>query len=574
MTEILALPPLEPEIEALLRDPVAADPIPRDAVDIGNVLEGVVETSDEDWVYVRMAGDQIGRCPKDDAPMPGSTVAPEDGATVTVLVEADLGDGRWGVSISKGTLLQAERRLRAAAKDNRRVVARINQVVRGGFSADAEGVRCFVPGRESGIAREASFDYVGKTMFFDVMRFDRNKVELVLTRRRIAAASRKVGLRQAMETLTIGDVVHGTVTALQPYGVFIDLGGVEGLCHVSELSLQHLDHPSEAVRVGDELEVKVIGVDSDKGRVSLSRRDLLQAEKNENLAQLGLGERMTGRVTRLADFGAFIEIQEGVEGLCHVSEMSWTKRVQHPSEVLSEGDEVEVKVLDVNPTTGRIGLSLRATVENPWDAVAQKYPVDAVVEGTITRIEDYGLFVQLEPGVEGLCHVSDLVWDGRPSRPTDVEPFAVGGAVEVKVLEMDLERGRIKLGRKQIAGDPWDDAGDRVVPGTIFVAPVVRFDERAAYIEIAPKLEGRLHISEISTERVDSVRAALRLNQEIEVMTKQVDRARRRIDLSVKAIAEKLEADTPKSYEDKGPLNTMAEALRSSGVVADESDDA
>lgn len=570
MSESLELPPLDAEIEALLGAPVEADPHDADALAPGNLADGTVETVDDEWVYVRLSDEIVGRCPLDDAGQPGSTATPAAGDAVRVLIEVDLGDGRVGVSIGKAILLDTYRDLRRAAKERRRVVGRINQVVRGGFAVDAEGVRAFLPGRESGIARDASFDAVGKTLHFDITKFDRRKAELVVTRRQIAAAGRKANLRRAMETLEIGETLIGTVTALQPYGVFVDLGGVEGLCHVSELSLQHVDHPSEVVQIGDDIEVKIVGVDSQKGRVSLSRRDLLSAEKNARLKELGLGELITGTVTRLAEFGAFIEIQPGVDGLCHISEFSWTERVNHPSEVLEVGQEVQVKVLDVDPATGRIGLSLRATKENPWDAVAERYPVGEAVTGTITRIEDYGLFVQLEEGVEGLCHISDLVWDGRPARPTDVEDFAVGQEIEVKVLELELGRGRIKLGRKQLTDDPWDAAGDRVVPGTVFVGTVTRFDERAAYLEIAPNLEGRLHISEISVDRVDSVRSALRMNQEVEVMTKNVDRSRRRIDLSIKAIAEKIEAETPKSYEDEGPLNTLGEALRTSGVVEDD----
>jgi small subunit ribosomal protein S1 len=564
-----SLAPLDPEILALLSAPVTADAL-SDALQPGILTRGTVEEIDDEWVYVRLNEDAMGRCPIEDAPTPGSSALPEIGGEVPAFVEVDFEDGRWGVSISKGHMIEAYNRVRQLPKSDVAVRGRVNQVVRGGFAVDAEGMQCFLPGRESGISRDEAFDAIGQSFFFDVIRFDKRHNQTILSRRRLASKQQHRQVQTALENLEVGAIFEGPVTSIKPYGVFVDLGGVDGLCHISELSLQHLDDPAQVVSVGQIIEVKVVGVDPKKGRISLSRRDLLSAAQSEELEQLGLGEVMTGTVTRLADFGAFIQIREGIEGLCHVSELSWTKRIGHPSEVLNVGDSVQVRVLEVKAESQRISLSLRQTQDNPWATLVERQPVGSNVTGKITRMEDYGLFVEIADGVEGLCHISDLTWEGRPDRPSDVDDFQIGQDLEVRVLDVDAARGRIKLGRKQLSGDPWDDAGDKIIVGTIFTAPVVRFDEMAAYLQVAEGLEARLHISQISIERVDSVRAALRMNEEVEVMTTGADRDRRRLDVSIKAIAEKILADTPKSYEDEGALHTFGDALmKARGVVVE-----
>jgi small subunit ribosomal protein S1 len=300
----------------------------------------------------------------------------------------------------------------------------------------------------------------------------------------------------------------------------------------------------------------------------------LNAEQRNRLGSIEAGTTIEGRVTRIADFGAFVEVVEDVEGLCHVSEMSWTSRISHPSEVLSEGDVVKMKILAVDAESGRVSLSLRALEDNPWASIEKDFPAGSVAAGVITRVEDYGLFVKVAEGVEGLCHIGDLTWVGRPDRPSDVSDYAVGDSLEVKVLSIDVSRSRISLGVKQLSGDPWDDAGDKTTVGTIFTAEVVRFDDQSAFLKICEGLDARMHISEISEERIDSIRAALRIGQEVEVMTIRADRDRRRLDISVKAVAAKIEAETPKSYEDKASMNPMAAALAASGLASGGSDDA
>lgn len=564
-------PALDAEIEELLNAPVTADPVATDGIAEGVIVEAKVHEIDEDWVYVQLDDEQFGRCDVDDVTVPGSTDMPAIGDTVRVLLEEPLDEGTWAVSIAKAALIDVFDQVAGWKKEKKRVRGRVNLVVRGGFAVDAFGLRCFLPGRESGIRHAEALEAIGHTFDFEVIRFDRKDAQPVLSRRALAAEERKAAEAERLGELEVGQVIEGRVTSVKPFGVFVDLGGVDGLCHVSELSAGHVEDPSSVVRVGDPLTVTITEIDSKRGRIGLSRREIIDAEQRERVAALEEGATVEGKVTRLANFGAFVEVEEGVEGLLHVSELSWTERHNHPSEVLAEGQTVTLKVLKADAETGRIALSLRALEENPWATLESTYPAGSVVTGEITRIEDYGLFVKLAEGIEGLCHISDLTWEGRPARPSDVDDYQIGGSLEVKVLSIDNDRGRVSLGVKQLAGDPWDDAGDRATVGTVFTAPVVRFEDKAAFVQVADKLEGRLYIAEISDERVESVRSVLRIGQEVEVMTTNADRQRRRLDVSIKAVRAKIEAETPKSYaDDDTEMNPLAAALQQSGLTDDE----
>lgn len=568
------LPEMDADTVAFLNSPVEPDPLPEGVAE-SRVVTATVHEVDEDYVYLKIDDENFGRCELQEATAVGVSELPEIGTTVRCLLEARTDETTWEVSVAKATLLDTFDMVEGWAKGSEPVHGRVNLAVRGGFMVGVAGVRCFLPGRESGIRRVESLAAVGQEFDFDVIRFERKTGEPTLSRKRLASSERKAAEDARIDELEVGQVIEGRVSSVRAFGVFVDLGGVDGMCHVSELSLQHVADPADIVRPGQMLTVTIASIDKEKGRIGLSRRDQLNAEQRDRLGSIDAGAVIEGRVTRIADFGAFVEVVEDVEGLCHVSEMSWTSRISHPSEVLSEGDVVKMKILAVDAESGRVSLSLRALEDNPWASIESDFPAGSTATGEITRVEDYGLFVKLADGVEGLCHIGDLTWEGRPDRPSDVADYKVGDALEVKVLSIDTSRSRISLGVKQLSGDPWDDAGDKTTVGTIFNAEVVRFDEHAAFLSVCEGLEGRMHISEISEERVDSIRAALRMGQEVEVMTIRAERDRRRLDLSIKAVAAKIEADTPKSYTDEGPMNPMAAALAASGLAGgDEAEEA
>ncbi len=568
------LPERDDELAALLERPVEADT--DGELGPGSVMSGTIQAVNDDVIAVDLGDGLQGFADADEARLPGIDRTFNEGDTVTVMLEGLRSDGRWNVSLGKGWYLQRFEELKTLGNSDQTVEGTIRYVVRGGFAVDAAGIRAFLPGRESGVHRNQAWDARGESHTFRVIRFDTDRGELVLSRRAEAEAERKAQVAEAYDALEVGSIVEGRVSSIKPFGAFVDLGGVDGLIHVSELSAGHVADPSEALRVGDTVRVKIVEVDRDRERIALSRREVELEAVGEQIAELQAGTVLEGTVRRLADFGAFIEIAEGVEGLCHVSELSWTERPKHPSDVVAVGDTVSVKILEVNAETRRVSLSIKQTADNPWSRVADAHPPGSDATGTITRIEDYGLFVRIEDGVEGLCHISDLTWEGRPERPSDVGEFAVGDEITVRVLEVDTGRQRISLGVKQLSGDPWDDAGDRTTVGTVFEATVTRTEENAAWLEVAPGLEGRMHISEISTERVDSVRSALRIGQQVEVMTVTADRQRRRIDLSIKAIELKLQEEMPRHFEDDDTgMNPLAAAFakRSESDAEPASDD-
>ena len=566
------LPPRDEELEAL----VGAEIVPDSpgVIRSGSVVDATVTAvADDGTLSLALPEGAAGQCGAADArPLPGE-LAPETGAAVRALVELELQPGRWLVSLDKARRLDRMDELDRLVREHAEIDATLTTVVRGGFSADANGIRCFVPGREAGISKEQGFAMLGQSFRFRVRSHDDRNGGLVLSRREEADRERAAAFEAAAAGLAEGQRLEGTIARLLPFGAVVELdAGVEGLLHVSELSLKHVDSPAAEVSVGQRVVVTVTGLDPQRRRINLSRRDILAAERAERLSELQVGSVHEGEVVSLSDFGAFIRISEDVEGLCHISELSWTERVDHPSLLLAVGQRVQARIIKVDADSGRISLSVRQAQDNPWTGLLDEHAIGSRITGTITRIEDYGLFIRIRDGIEGLCHVSDLTWEGRPERPSDVGDWSVGQSVDVVLLSVDMSRQRVSLGIRQLTRDPWDDAADQLVEGAIFRARVTRFDDKAAWLEIAPGLEGRLYIAEISTERVDSVRSALRLEQEVEVMTLRADRERRRIDLSIRAVEQKRLDEQPRSWDDEGPMSDLGAALRASGVVPSDED--
>ncbi|TVR01394.1 MAG: S1 RNA-binding domain-containing protein, partial [Deltaproteobacteria bacterium] len=565
---VWTLPPAPEDWESLFAE---VEPHDVDRIDDGTVCTATVSDVDDDGVTLQLASGEDAWCDIEDASLPGDPLL-RPGDAVRVLLLGRRARGERQVSISRARLVEDFDRWTARIKAKDRVKGTITQVLRGGFTVEADGLRCFVPGRHSGIPLRSAFSALGKTFEFEVLRLDPSEGRPVLSRKRLAEHQAAEQRTAMLESLTEGEVKTGTVTRIAPFGAFVDIGeGVEGLLHVSEMALHRVEDPARFVQQGQRVKVKIIRVEQERGRIGLSMRDFAEQAQRDRLEGIEVGTDVRGTVRRITDFGAFIEIADGVEGLCHISELSWTERPQHPSDILDVDEEVEVRVLEVRPEEGRISLSLRAGQEDPWARFIEDSPVGSLIDGRIARIENYGIFLEVAEGVEGLCHVSDLTWEGRPESPQDVRPFEIGETMQVRLLECDLERRRLRLGLKHVEGDPWDDAADSLKEGQRIQVRVTRFDEQAAWCEIAPGLEGRLHISQISTERVEHIRSALRIGQELTVMLTRADRASRRIDLSVRALIEAEERSAPRSHtDDSEGLNPLAVALRASAIAGDE----
>lgn len=555
------LPPPDAALEALLAEKWQDD----GAVVGPEIVDASLVGVEGGLVALTLADGRKAFCTLAEMRIPGATGSLEPGQVVRVLVEGVAGDGSVLVSLAKAHYIEQHHTL--AALVSRRAVspAVIRYPTRGGFAVTVAGTRAFLPGRESGIGAHEAMAAIGRELEVEIRGFDDKSGELLVSRGQLWKKDREQGRADVLATLVEGSVVRGRVRSLQPFGAFVDLGGVDGLIHISELATEHVGDPAALVSIGDEVEVKIVSIDRDKGRIALSRREVLAEAAGARLEGIEAGAVLHGRVRGFAEFGAFIELGEGLQGLVHISELSWTTRPQHASDVLKEGDEVDVKVLAVDPSSRRISLSLRQIEANPWATLLDSHPVGSNVTGTITRIEEYGLFVEVASGIEGLCHIGDLTWVGRPKKPTDAGDYAVGKQVEVRILEADPARNRLSLGVKQLSGDPWDNAGDRLNAGVIFDAKVVRLEENLAWLEIVEGLEGRLHISEVSSERVDSLRAALRVGQVVKATTLKADREKRRIDVSIKAVEVLEQADIPRQFSDEVVMNPLADALKKRG---------
>jgi small subunit ribosomal protein S1 len=560
------MPAADADLIALLGAPL--DGAEASGSGVGDVVEARVERDLGTEFELRTEDDRVVRVSHAESRPPGARDLPEVGSLVQVHLEEVRNDGTFAGSIGRAALVKMADALQAAARDGVKTAAHVSHLTRGGFAVEVMGVRGFMPGAESGIPVSDAEIALGRTFDVHVVRVDDRDLQPVVSRKSMAADEARGVRDEAFANFEVGQLVSGVVSSIRPFGAFVRLGPVEGLLHVSELSLENLDDPGAVLKVGDEVQARVIEVNAARGRLSLSRRELLMAAQEQKLASIPLGAVLTGTVRRLTDFGAFIAIEPGVEGLCHVSELSWTSRVSHPSEVLTVGQEVQVRVLAADGR--RVALSLRAVEANPWSALLESTREGDIVEGTIRRIESYGLFVEVAPGIEGLAHISDLTWEGRPAKPGDVSPWKLGDALQVRVLKLDAEKRRISLGVKQLSEDPWDAAGDRLQQDALVTGNVTRLEDNAAWVQVAPGVEGRIHISEMSLDRVDSVRAAVRPGQEVTVMIVKLDRDRRRVDLSIKAVEAKIAAETPSSYQDSdNEPSIMAQALAKKGLVTE-----
>jgi small subunit ribosomal protein S1 len=368
-------------------------------------------------------------------------------------------------------------------------------------------------------------------------------------------------LRQkTLENLAEGQLVEGVVKNITDYGAFIDLGGIDGLMHITDMSWARINHPSDVLTLGSRIKVKILQFDREHQRVSLGLKQTFP-DPWENVAEkFPVGARVKGKVTSITDYGAFVQLQEGVEGLVHVSEMSWTKRVRHPSKILSVGDEVEVMVLDADQGQKRISLGLKQTTQNPWDTIAERYPVGTKIQGRIKNITDFGIFIGIDEGIDGLVHISDISWIQRLKHPSEV--FKKGQEVQAIVLNIDKENQRFSLGIKQIQKNPWDDVHHRFRVGQMIKGKVTNVTKFGAFVEIEAGIEGLVHISELSHQRVEKATEVTKVGDEIQAVVINVDPKRHKIGLSIKDI-ERYQAQSPRKepsaayYDDTSDFGRM-----------------
>src|SRR6187431_8345 len=477
----------------------------------------------------------------------------QPGDFVSVAIDAvENGYGDTILSRDKAKRLASWLSLENSLESGEFVTGTVNGKVKGGLTVLVNGIRAFLPGSllDTRPVKDMS-PFEGKTMEFKVIKLDRKRNNVVLSRRAVVEASMGEERAKLMETLHEGAIVHGVVKNITEYGAFVDLGGIDGLLHITDMAWKRVKHPSEVVTVGQEVEVRILKFDRERSRVSLGLKQL-GADPWENIARrYPPNTRVFGKVTNIADYGAFVEIEDGVEGLVHVSEMDWTNKNVNPAKVVHSGQEVEVMVLDVDEERRRISLGLKQCKQNPWKEFAENFNRGDKVSGQIKSITDFGVFIGLAGNIDGLVHLSDLSWDVAGEEA--VRNYQKGQQVEAMVLSIDPERERISLGIKQLAQDPFSEYIATNPKGTIVKGTVKEVDARGAVIDLGNGIEGQLRASELGRDRVEDARTVLKVGQEIEARFTGVDRKTRTIALSIKAKEMHEEAEAVSNYRSEQP---------------------
>jgi len=476
-------------------------------------------------------------------------------------------DGLIVLSKEKADKLKVWDEISDAVEKDQLVKGVIVARVKGGLSVDI-GVKAFLPGSQVDLRPIRNLEkLIGQTFEFKIIKFNKRRGNIVLSRRVLLEKEREALKSETLKKLKAGAVLPGIVKNITEYGAFIDLGGIDGLLHITDMSWGRVSHPSQVFSVGDEVNVMVLKFDAETERVSLGLKQINEDPWTHADERYPIGNRVKGKVVSLTDYGAFVELEEGIEGLIHISEMSWTKRVKHPSKVVTVGDEVEAIVLDIDSTNKRISLGMKQVEPNPWTTLEEKYPIGSVIRGRIRNITDFGVFIGIEEGIDGLVHISDISWTQRIKHPSQL--YKKSDEVEAMVLHIDPENERFSLGIKQLSDDPWTKIPERFSPGTRVRGKVIKVTEFGAFVEIDQGIEGLIHISELSQDRIDDPRQVVNEGETIEVMVLDVDPEERRIALSVKSLQlSKGEEDYQEYLRRQGNASvTLGDALASSGIL-------
>lgn len=532
----------------------------------GSIVRGVVVAIDKDIVLVDAGLKSESAIPAEQFKNAQGELEIQVGDEVDVALDAvEDGFGETLLSREKAKRHEAWITLEKAYEDAETVTGVINGKVKGGFTVELNGIRAFLPGSLVDVRPvRDTLHLEGKELEFKVIKLDQKRNNVVVSRRAVIESENSAERDQLLENLQEGMEVKGIVKNLTDYGAFVDLGGVDGLLHITDMAWKRVKHPSEIVNVGDEINVKVLKFDRERTRVSLGLKQLGEDPWVAIAKRYPEGTKLTGRVTNLTDYGCFVEIEEGVEGLVHVSEMDWTNKNIHPSKVVNVGDVVEVMVLDIDEERRRISLGLKQCKSNPWQQFAETHNKGDRVEGKIKSITDFGIFIGLDGGIDGLVHLSDISWNVAGEEA--VREYKKGDEIAAVVLQVDAERERISLGVKQLAEDPFNNWVALNKKGAIVTGKVTAVDAKGATVELADGVEGYLRASEASRDRVEDATLVLSVGDDVEAKFTGVDRKNRAISLSVRAKDEAEEKDaiaTVNKQEDANfSNNAMAEAFK------------
>jgi len=529
------------EAEALVKDALGEDYV-KEGMDSlltgriadftpGKLIKGKIIGFAGDDVVIEVGLKSEGLIPKEEFDEPAAL---KIGDVYDVLLESVEGDsGLVQLSKRKADRILNWQRIIDTTKEGDTVEGTVMRKIKGGLLVDI-GVPVFLPASQVDIRRPGDIgEYIRRKIRAKILKIDTDRRNIVISRRKLIEEERAAAKDRLLSTLSEGDIVKGTVKNIADFGAFVDLGGIDGLLHITDMSWGRINHPSEMLKIDQQVEVKVLNIDRDKEKIALGLKQKEASPWEEIEERFPVGSRIRGEVVNLMSYGAFVRLEDGIEGLVHISEMSWTRRISHPSEMVEPGQEVDVVVLDIDKNKQEISLGMKQTEVNPWELVAEKYPPGTIVEGAVRNLANYGAFVEIEPGIDGLLHISDMSWTKKVTHPNEL--FTKGDIVKCVVLEVDQEKQRISLGAKQLTEDPWMNAiPDAYKPGMVVRGTVTKITNFGVFVELEDDLEGLLHISELADHKVENPQDVVKPGEQVDVKILRVDTSDRKIGLSLK----------------------------------------
>lgn len=513
----------------------------------GEVIDGTVISIGPEYVTVDIGFKTEGMIPLHEFKDAQGVAHVTAGAVLSVYIDRmELENGFLLCSKDKADIIKAWDEISAACDNDQLVEGTVITKVKGGLSVDI-GVKAFLPGSQIDTKPVKNLDkYVGKKYKFKIIKFNKKRGNIVLSRRAVIAQEREAQRAETLANIQEGAVVTGSVKNITEYGAFIDLGGMDGLLHITDMSWGRIKHPSELFAVGDDVQVKILKYDREKERVSLGLKQVTANPWDGVEYKYPSGIKVKGKVVGIKDYGAFVELEDGVEGLIHVSDLSWTERLKNPAKVINVGDEVECKVLEVDSKAKRISLGLKQLQQNPWDELELKFPVGTIVEGEVKSITDFGVFVDIGMGIDGLVHVSDVAWTKKFAHPS--EKYKKGDKLRAAVLGIDKENEKFSLGVKQLERDPWDNLKSRYRPGQAIDGTITKITDFGAFVELEEGVEGLIYVSELADHRVEKPSDVVKVGDRVRTEILSIEPKERRIALSIKQLARSEERANYETY--------------------------
>ena len=560
-----------PSMEELLMQEVKSEFVP------GSIISGVIVEKRNDGALVDIGYKAEGFIPASE--FQNFADAKEGDELDVYLEEIENEKSMPGISLQKAYFMKAWSKITSEYGEESIITGLMKHRVKGGIIVDLQGVEAFLPGSQLDIGPVRNMDeFIGKEYELKILKINEERRNIVVSRRALLEEDRADKRASLLKEMEIGQIRKGVIKNITDFGAFIDLGGVDGLLHITDMSWGRISHPSEMVELGQDVEVMILDIDYDKERVSLGMKQKAPNPWESVTEKYPVGKTVKGRVVNIMPYGAFIELEDGVEGLIHVSEMSWTKRITKAGEVVRVGEEIEAVVLDIQPDTKKISLGLRQKERNPWEILADKYPVGTKIKGKVRNMTSYGAFVEIENDIDGMIHVSDMSWTRKINNPTEV--LNVGDEVETLILDIDPDQQRISLGLKQCEEDPWSKIEELYKIGDVVSGKVTKITAFGAFIELSNKIDGLIHISQISKERIEKVKDALSLGDVIEARVIKINTDERRIGLSIKAATEdyneeqiqKANEEVTAALQPGDDMVDMGEVLDDSFAALDEID--